>query len=438
MVLASQSVAYASNSGEHPFLEPVLLGLVLVLLGAKVVGELFERLGQPAVLGEILAGIGLGNLGLLGFHGFDFLRTDGGIHALAELGVVILLFEVGLESDIARMRKVGASAFVVASLGVVAPFLLGWGLMKVLYPHVSALAQVFVGVTLCATSVGITARVLKDLKQVGRPEAQIVLGAAVIDDVMGLVALAVVSGLIQGAVGGTALSVMSVALIVGKSLLFLGGALWLGRQVSPRLFGLAAFLNGQHILLATSLAFCFTLALLASQIGLAPIVGAFAAGLILDELHYEDLRVRGDHTIEELIHPISGFLVPVFFVVTGSRVDLAAIGNPQTLLLAGGLTFCAVLGKQVCALGVLEKGLDRLSVGIGMIPRGEVGLIFANVGLTLKLPDATGQLQPVVDTSVFGAIVLMVMTTTVVTPPILKWSLCRPRTGSASDQPGAS
>jgi Kef-type K+ transport system membrane component KefB len=240
---------------------------------------------------------------------------------------------------------------------------------------------------------------------------------------MGLIVLAVVSGLISAAGSGVALSLGAVGLIVAKALLFLVGALALGGFLSPHLFRLASFLSIQHMLLVTSLGICFLLARLAAEIQLAPIVGAFAAGLILDPVHYRDFRDRGEHTIEELIRPISSFLVPVFFVMTGMNVDLKVVADPQILAFAAALTVVAVLGKQVCALGVLERGLNRVAVGLGMIPRGEVGLIFANIGLALRVTGPDGRPEPVVSPATFGAVIVVVMVTTLITPSLLKWSL---------------
>lgn len=398
----------------------LLVALLIILIGAKLGGELMERLGQPAVLGEILTGILLGNLALAGFHSLDYLRTNEPLIALSELGVILLLFEVGLESNIHEMRRVGLSSLVVATLGVVTPFALGWGVARFFLPTEGWQVHVFIGATLCATSVGITARVLKDLGQLQRPESRIVLGAAVIDDVMGLVILAVVGGLITASTGGAPLGFGGILLIVFKALGFLVGAIVLGGFLSPRLFRLASFLTVRHMLLVTSLGFCFLLARLAAEIGLAPIVGAFAAGLILDPVHYRDFTDQGEHKIEELIHPISGFLVPIFFVVTGMKVDLRALSDFSVLGFAAALTVVAILGKQACAAGVLEPGLNRMAVGIGMIPRGEVGLIFANIGLGLHVLAADGRAVPVVSPSTFSAVVIMVMVTTLVTPPLLK------------------
>lgn len=417
---ASAEPAAVASDHAHNSLDGMLLGLVVILVGAKLGGEVVERMGQPAVLGEIVVGILLGNLGLLGFHGLDFVHSNDWIHALAELGVIILLFEVGLESNIEEMRQVGLSAFLVASIGVIIPILLGIGVAWMFLPHASPLVWVFVGATLCATSVGITARVLRDLGQVQRPEARIVLGAAVIDDVMGLVVLAAVGGTISAAAHGSALGLGEIALILLKALGFLVGAIVLGGYLAPRLLKAASYLNVNHMLLATSLGFCLLLAWLAAQIQLAPIVGAFAAGLVLDRVHYRDFADKGEHQLEDLIRPIGGFLVPAFFVLTGVKVDLHALADPKVLLFAAALTAVAILGKQACGLAVIEKGLDRLSVGLGMIPRGEVGLIFANQGQMLLLAGV-----PVISSSTYSAVVVMVMVTTLITPPLLKWSLSR-------------
>jgi len=399
---------------------PLILSLALILVAAKVGGHLAGRLGQPPVLGELAAGVLLGNLTLVGFYGLDYLKTDEAIAMLSSLGVIILLFQVGLESTVAQMMKVGVSSFVVATVGVIGPFVLGWGVGAWLLPQASMYAHIFLGATLTATSVGITARVLKDLGRSQTDEARIILGAAVIDDVQGLVILAVVTGIIAAANQGDGLSYVAIAGVVLKASAFLIGALVLGIYVSPRLFSLASKLEASGVLLAVGLAFCFSLAWLAAFIGLAPIVGAFAAGLVLEDVHYRDFASRGERSLEQLIEPIASFLVPIFFVVMGVRTDLRAFTEPGVLGLAAALTAAAIIGKQLCALGVTVRGLDRLSVGIGMIPRGEVGLIFANIGMTLAVAG-----QPVVDQSVFSAVVVMVIATTAITPPALKWSFER-------------
>lgn len=399
----------------------VLISLVIILISAKLGGALLERLKQPVVLGELIFGVILGNLGILGFHGVEYMKSNEVIGILAEIGVIFLLFEVGLESNVKEMMEVGASSFLVALVGVITPMLLGWRVGVFFLPQAGTLVHVFIGATLSATSVGITARVLKDLGKTATKEARIILGAAVIDDVMGLVILAVVSGVIRAAEKGAAgISFTEISLITAKAVLFLVGAIVVGTMLSPKMFGLASRLKVGGMLLTTSISFCFLLSYLASRIELAPIVGAFAAGLILDRVHYEDFRASGEHSIEELVHPISSFLVPIFFVLMGVRVDLRTFANSSILGFAFVLTVAAIVGKQVCAFAVLEKGLDRISVGIGMIPRGEVGLIFASIGAFLTLKGS-----PVVNSSTYSAVVIMVIATTLVTPPLLKISLNR-------------
>lgn len=417
---AVPTFAAAEGSGQGDPIAGLILSLALILVTAKVSGHFAVVARQPPVLGELVGGVILGNLALGGFAGLEYLKTDTAIDMLARLGVILLLFQVGLESTVTQMLKVGLSSFMVATLGVVGPFVLGWGVGAWLLPGESIYAHIFLGATLTATSVGITARVLKDLGRSQSDEARIILGAAVIDDVQGLVILAVVSGIIAAANQGASLSYGAIAVVLVKASLFLFGSLALGVYLSPRLFALASKLEASGVLLAVGLAFCFVLAWLADEIGLAPIVGAFAAGLVLEDLHYKDFVDRGEHTLEHLVEPIASFLVPIFFVIMGVRTDLRVFGQPGVMGLAVTLTFAAILGKQLCALGVLGKGFDRLSIGIGMIPRGEVGLIFANMGLTLAIAGT-----PVVDQSVFSAVVVMVIATTVITPPALKWSFAR-------------
>jgi Kef-type K+ transport system membrane component KefB len=397
---------------------PLLLALAVILVAAKVGGHLAEGMKQPAVLGELLAGVLLGNCGVPWLHG---LGGDPAVDLFAQVGVVLLLFEVGLESKVVDVLSVGGRALVVAVLGVVTPWILGWGLGAVLLPERSVYVHVFLGATLTATSVGITARVLKDLGRAQTREARIILGAAVIDDVLGLVVLAVVASVIKAADLGASASLGETGVVVLKAVAFVVGALTLGVLVTPILFRASARLRGSGVLLSTALTFCFLLACLASTIGLAPIVGAYAAGLVLEEPHFVAFQGR-EGSLPDLVNPVSSLLVPVFFVLMGLRVDLGAVLNPGAAWLALLLAVVAVIGKQACALGGLGAGLDALSIGIGMIPRGEVGLIFANIGLSLTIRG-----EPVIDPVIYSAVVLMVMMTTLVTPPALKWSLGRSR-----------
>jgi Kef-type K+ transport system membrane component KefB len=421
LVALAPAAAFASQDAAHGDpVAAVVLALAIILVAAKLGGELAVRVGQSAVLGELLVGVLLGNLTLVGFTGLDHLWTSPSIDMLARLGVLVLLFEVGLESTVGQMMKVGLPSLLVATLGVIAPFALGWGVGAWLLPGHSVFVHAFLGATLCATSVGITARVLKDLGRLQTREARIILGAAVLDDVMGLVVLAVVTGMIGAADRGASFSPTSVAAIVLKAAAFLAVSLFLGMRLSPKLFHLASKLHSRGVLLALGLAVCFLLSWIANLVGLAPIVGAFAAGLILEDVHYRSFVDRGEHPLEDLIQPISGFLAPVFFVLMGLRTDLRSFAAPGVLGLAAALTIAAILGKQACSLGVWGRRVDRLTVGLGMIPRGEVGLIFANIGVGLTLGGS-----PVIDRGTFSAVVVMVIVTTLVTPIALKFSIER-------------
>lgn len=425
LIMIESSLAVSegnTGNGNTHGIDPIVLGgLAVLLLIAKLGGELFERIKQPTVLGELLGGILIGNLVILGFLGFEPLKTNVVIGALAEIGVIILLFEVGLESNIGEMLEVGWSSLLVAIAGVIAPFFLGWGVAAYFLPGDDKLVHIFIGAALCATSVGITARVLKDIGRLQARESRIILGAAVIDDVLGLLVLAVVAGAIKAATIGTALTFAGVVLITVKAIAFLIGAIAAGRYLMPHVFHRAGRLEVRGIFLALAISFCFLLAWLAAKVGLAPIVGAFAAGMVLDDSHYEPFRLKGEKTLEELVQPVSDLLVPLFFVLMGLKVDLRAFARPELLTFALTLTIAAIIGKQICSLAVREKGVNRLAVGVGMIPRGEVGLIFAGIGASLMLPNAHGVDEPVINMATFGVVVFMVIVTTLITPPALKW-----------------
>jgi len=417
----------ATGTESHGLDPAVLIGVAIMLVLAKVGGEIFERAGQPAVLGELCAGIVLGNLVIFGFSRAEPLKTNETIAALAELGVIILLFEVGLESDLKEMVEVGWSSLLVAVLGVIAPFFLGWAVSAYFIPGEDRLAHIFIGATLCATSVGITARVFKDLGKLATREARIILGAAVIDDVLGLLILAVVAGAIKAAATGGQLSYFDVVLIALKALAFLIGAIALGHFLFPRMLRGAGRFESRGVLLTLAIACCLFMAWAAAKVGLAPIVGAFAAGLILDEVHYNPAGGRKKRNLNDLLQPVSTVLVPIFFVLMGLKVDLRLFTRVDILGLALALTVAAIIGKQICAVGVVERGVNRLAVGLGMIPRGEVGLIFAGIGATLMLPASNGVSHPVISSAIFGAVVIMVIITTLITPITLKWSLGRKR-----------
>jgi len=413
----------AHAAGEDPSL-PLLRYLVVILIFAKLAGHAAMRLGQPAVLGELIAGIVLGNLTLVGIHGLEGMRADPYVDILSRIGVIVLLFEVGLESTIRDILDVGISSLLVAIVGVAVPFGLGWLVGIWLLPDGSPFVHAFLGATLCATSVGITARVLQDIGKSRGKEARIILGAAVIDDILGLILLASVSGVIVAAASGEKMGVWPQLRIALQAFGFLAAALVLGTLLTPRIYTTGARLRGSGVLLGISLGFCFLLSWLSGLAGLAPIVGAFAAGLILEPVHFERYGARGIEELEEKLRPLTDFLAPVFFVLMGDKVDVRVLASPKALALAAALTVAAVAGKQACSLGVVDKGVNRWAVGFGMIPRGEVGLIFASIGAGLYFGG-----EPVIGPVTYSAVVLMVMITTLVTPPLLKRSLSSRKSG---------
>ena len=384
----------------------LLVALSAILLAAKLFGDLAERVGQPAVLGELIAGVLLGPslLGIIPAAG----PLEAVLHVVAELGVILLLFEIGLETDLREMFRVGPAALAVAAVGVAVPFALGYIYWTAGGPGVPAdspsTAAIFVGATLTATSVGITARVLSDLNRMRTREARIILGAAVIDDVLGLVILTVVSGL---AAGG-AVTLLGAVRVLGLAVGFLVVAVLLGRVVAPRLFQVAERMRVRGVLVATAVAVAFGLAGFAELAGSAHILGAFAAGLILSGTNQFD-------TIEREIKPVVAIFAPIFFVVVGAAVDLRLLdprreGAAGLFLLTLLLSGLAIAGKIVAGWAAPWERYQRLAVGVGMVPRGEVGLIFANIGLR------TG----VISDAVFSALLLVVMISTFVAPPALK------------------
>jgi Kef-type K+ transport system membrane component KefB len=415
-----------------------LLWLALILMSARLFVPLAQRIGFPAVLGELLLGVVLGNLSLLGIGLFDTIAKDPIIAFIAELGVIVLLLQIGLETRLADLVKVGARATAVGGVGIVVPFVLGAFVVGPwLLPGLSQNAYLFLGATLAATSVGITGRVFRDLGKLGTPAARIVLGAAVIDDVLGLVILAVVTSLVQAG----SVSVGEVAQITLEAVLFLGGSIWIGRKIAPHSSRWLARLDaGPSMLFAQVLATALALAWLAHAIGLAPIIGAFAAGLLFEPIFLKDFdtprivqeiepllhdqterslldRLRpiltrhAGHQHEHMIEPIGYFFVPVFFVLTGMQVDLRTLADPQIVAVALGITAAAVVGKLAAGWFAGKDG--KWIVGWGMVPRGEVGLIFAMVGKQLG----------VMDEAMFSVIVIMVILTTLITPPVLTWLL---------------
>jgi Kef-type K+ transport system membrane component KefB len=391
------------------------LTLAIIFIAGKKIGSLFIRFKQPEVLGELIAGVLLGTLGLIplyGEMGYDVF------HLLAEVGVAILLFEIGLETDLNELLNVGPSSLIVAVIGVVLPFLLGFYCVFLLadlnFLSFTSESRLFlvaltIGATLTATSVGITARVLSELNKLKTIEARVILSAAVIDDVIGLIILAVISGVIATTASGgsSSFEIFDIGIITVKAVGFLFLAIVIGNLFTSRLFLFVHNLKARGSLLLGALAYTFVFAYLGHLAGLAPIIGAFAAGLLLAKTHQKTL-------IEERLKPVADVFIPIFFIMVGSAVDLSVFNpfikeNIAVILLALVLFVIAVIGKLASGLGAFSLKANKLVIGIGMIPRGEVGLIFASMGLV------SGVLQK----GEYSALLVMVMLTTFVAPPLL-------------------
>ncbi len=404
----------AEGAAEHIRVEYFFLILITILVVGKGLGEVAERVGQPAVLGELVAGVILGS-SVLGVVPVDGAMAEI-ITLLAEVGVAILLFEIGLETDLREMFRVGGSAGLVAIVGVVLPFALGflywWWAAPDIGTHpgdvTDTMVAIFVGATLTATSVGITARVLTDLDQIHTPEARVVIGAAVVDDVLGLVILAIVAGLAAGA----GLTVFGIATKFAVAVGFLVAAVIIGNWVAPRLFGLIDQLRVRGVLLVSAFAFALLFGALAGLAGSAMIIGSFAAGIVLSSTNQFDV-------IEERIKPVADIFTPIFFVSVGAAVNVNLFlpwsdqFDLSVLAVGGILLVIAIVGKLVSGytVGWGKRPLNHAAIGVGMVPRGEVGLIFAQLGLT----------NEILSSEVFSAILIMVIFTTFIAPPLLKF-----------------
>ena len=405
--------------------------LIVVYLSAKLGGELCARINLPPVLGELVGGVlvGVSALHLIVFPEagampdsvlMSFMQWTGGlegdaiasifssqsevISVLAEIGVVILLFEIGLESDLKELIRVGPQAAVVAVIGVVVPFAAGTAGLIALF-SIDTVPAVFAGAALTATSIGITAKVLAELQQLSSKEGQIIIGAAVLDDVLGIIVLAVVASLAKTG----EIEITNVIYLIVSAAAFLIGSILLGRLLSPVFVSVVDQLRTRGQVLISSLVFAFALAYIAAAIQLEAILGAFAAGLILAE-------TTKRKELEEQISPIADMLVPVFFVTVGARTDISVLNpldpaNREGLIIASFLVVVAIIGKLITGFAVFgQPGVNRWAIGIGMIPRGEVGLVFAGVGA------ASGVLSESLD----AAIIVMVILTTFVAPPLLR------------------
>lgn len=444
---------------------PTLIALIGMAFAAAIGGRVMRRFGQAAVLGELLIGVLIGNIGYLyqspaitviregdiissikqtallknvtmsdaarevlppgpnanriaeilgGARGLRVLDVYSFVDQVSRIAIIILLFLVGLETSLIEMREVGQTASSVGVLGVVLPLAFGLLVTAFLLSDSSFATHLFIGGILTATSVGITARVLRDLGQMNRQESKIILGAAIIDDVLGLLVLAIVSALVESG----SISISNIAGITLKAVVFLAGSIGIGMWITPEIVRRLARLKFENVKLLFGVGFAFLLAWLADLAGLATIIGAFAAGLILE--HFFDKELEG-HSLRDLLSPIESLIVPIFFVLMGLQVKLEAFNNLQTVLLALALTVAAVAGKVFSGYAT-RRGLNRLAVGIGMMPRGEVGLIFAGIGRSLG----------VVKDSVFASVVIMVIVTTLLTPPLLKRALTWSSSGAAS------
>ncbi|MDR1474721.1 MAG: cation:proton antiporter [Endomicrobium sp.] len=378
-----------------------LISLASILLFAKILGEIALKLGQSAIIGELLAGVLIGPSILRLVHETPILTS------MSELGVIILLFEVGLSTDIKEFLKAGGWATVVALVGVIAPYFLGYFVF--LYFDLSSAQAIFAGAVLTATSVGITARVFMDLKRLETKEAKIVLGAAVIDDVIGLAILAVVLKLVQG---GT-VTFGTIAQVSGTAILFLVLSTIAGVLIAPTIFRLFAKMEQEHVIFVMAITFCFVVSAFATRVDLASIVGAFVAGLVLS-------TTKQSEEIKRDIKPIYAFFVPVFFVLMGTKVDISAFNpfiaaNREILVLIAILFAVAFIGKVVAGFVVFKKGINKFLIGVSMVPRGEVGLIFAGIGLK----------NNVFGSKEYSALVAVIMLTTFITPVILKYLLSK-------------
>jgi len=443
---AVSSPVSLEESQMAPFvLTSVLLSLVAVYFVSKLGGELSKRLGLPPVLGELVGGVvvGVSALHFLVFPEAGATASDSllmtilqalgnldnesiqhifqsqseVVSVLAELGVIVLLFEIGLESDLRELGKVGYQAAIVAVVGVVAPFALGTAGLVLLF-HTPVIPAIFAGAALTATSIGITSKVLSELGYLKSTEGQIIVGAAVIDDVLGIIVLAVVASLAKTG----EIDLLNVLYLILSASGFLIGAILLGKFFNNSFVTIAEKLQTRGALLIPAFTFALVMAVIANLIHLEAILGAFAAGLVLDET---DKRKELDHQVM----PIADILVPIFFVTVGAKADLGVLNpaipeNREGLIIAAFLITVAIVGKVITGWTVFgQSKINRLAIGVGMIPRGEVGLVFAGIG------SASG----VLDKPLEAAIIVMVILTTFLAPPLLQLALKRNETSPPDD-----
>ena len=443
-LLATTTEALTASEKGSLVLAGVLLSLVVIYFASKLGGEICARINLPPVLGELVGGvtIGVSALGLLVFPEggvsasdsliINFLEQTANlppeaaesifssqsevISLLSELGVVILLFEIGLESDLKELIRVGPQAAIVAVIGVIVPFAAGTVGLVFLF-NTPAIPAIFAGAALTATSIGITAKVLSEINRLTSKEGQIIIGAAVLDDILGIVVLAVVASLVKTG----EIQIINVVYLIISAGAFLIGAIVIGRLLSPFFVQLVDRMKTRGELLITALIFAASLSYIATVIQLEAILGAFAAGLILAETEKRK-------ELERQIIPLADVAVPIFFVCVGAKTNLGVLNptipsNREGLIIAAFLIVVAIIGKVIAGFGVFGQGdLNKLAIGVGMIPRGEVGLVFAGVGAS------SGALSESTD----AAIIMMVILTTFVAPPLLRLVFQEPNSSLAS------
>lgn len=454
-------LAEAADGSHTDPVASVIFGVGVMFLFSVLGRWSAERLHQPSVLGELMMGILLGNIcwffglplmavlregpaiytitsdllhgasireavaasvpnphyaaqvlaALQGADGVDIMKIAYVLDIFSRFGVIFLLFMVGLESSVDELKRTGRESVRVAVIGVLAPMLLGFLTAGLLVPEASFAANLFVGATLSATSIGITAKVLREMNQLRSREAHIIIGAAMLDDVLGLVVLALVSSMVLNG----RVEWLDLLQVIALAILFFGGVLSFGPWVVRRSARFFAFLKPWEAKLVVCFLFLMLLSWLATRVELAAIIGAFAAGMIINEGFFESSEPRADTLkIQQVLFPLEALLAPLFFMLTGIQVKLESFFNGRVILLALGLLFAAVIGKLISGYGAARRD-DRLLVGMGMLPRGEVGLVFASIGRALGvMPDA-----------LFSAIILMVAVSTLLAPPLLKMRIAR-------------
>lgn len=401
-------------------ISPTLLLLAVLWLAAKLGGELAIRLSLPAVTGELGVGIALAALHTR-IPVIPDVAASPEAEFLGTLGIIVLMFAVGLESTVPQMMRIGLPAMRVAVVGVIAPALASIAGTWCLLPQgTPPTVDLFIGSCLCATSIGISVKVLREKSASSTTEGRVIVGAAVIDDVLGLLVLVAVTSIVTSAGAGEALPWSYFMKTLGLAVGFLALALTLGRYTTSILFNLANRFRSEQILLPICLGFAFLLAWLGNLAGLAPIVGAYSAGLILEPAHIRVLEERELHQLDDLIHPLVVTLSPLFFVLMGAKVNPATLVEGRTLFLAFVLAILGVGGKFVAGYAA-GKGFRPSVIGWGMVPRGEVGLIFVATGSTLVL-SGKPLLEPYVQAAIVGALIL----TTVLGPIGLGWVLRSP------------